>query len=235
MPTGAPIIALSDVQFAWSGGRDFGLTIDTFAVEARERVLLAGPSGSGKSTLLALLAGIIVPGSGAVQVAGVRLEQMSSPARDRFRAAHLGVIFQQFNLLPYLSVRDNVLLPLRLSAERRRRVSDPAGEADRLLRALGLDETGLGAQKAATLSTGQQQRVAAARALIGGPSLIVADEPTSALDRDRQDDFLRLLFAEAEQHGTTIIMVSHDESLAAHFTRMVRLPEIARFNRAEAG
>lgn len=234
MADSEPIIALSGVRFAWSGGRGFGLRVEALTVAPGERVLLVGPSGSGKSTLLALIAGIATPDEGSVSVAGARLDRMSGPARDRFRAAHLGVIFQQFNLLPYLSVSDNVLLPLRLSPERRRRVPDPAAEAARLLAALGLDEPGLARQSAATLSTGQQQRVAAARALIGSPSLIIADEPTSSLDADRQADFLRLLFAEADRAGTAIIMVSHDESLAPRFNRMVRLTDIATFGTAEA-
>lgn len=233
MHAAGPAIALSDVRFAWSGG-GFGLAVDTFTVEAGERVLLVGPSGSGKSTLLALLAGIAVPDSGSVSVAGAHFDRMSGPARDRFRAARLGVIFQQFNLLPYLSVRDNVLLPLRLSPERRRRVANPAAEADRLLETLGLGEPGLATQRAATLSTGQQQRVAAARALIGDPSLVIADEPTSALDRDRQDDFLRLLFTQSAQAGATVIMVSHDESLAPRFSRTVRLTDIADLQRPAA-
>ena len=234
MPASEPIIALSGVRFAWSGGRGFGLTIADFTMAAGERVLLAGPSGSGKSTLLALIAGIAVPDAGTITIAGGQFDRMSGPARDRFRAAHLGIIFQQLNLLPYLSVRDNVLLPLRLSPERRQRVTQPEAEADRLLQALGLNEPGMASQKAATLSTGQQQRVAAARALIGNPSLVIADEPTSALDRDRQHNFLDLRFAQAEQSGTTAIMVSHDESLASRFTRLVRLPDIAQIRQAAA-
>lgn len=229
-----PAIALAEVRFAWPGAGAFTLTVPRFEVEQGERVLLVGPSGSGKSTLLALLAGIAAPQAGTVSVAGARFDRMSGPARDHFRADRLGVIFQMFNLLPYLSVLDNVLLPLRLSPARRARVPDAAAEAARLLAAVNLNRPGLARQKAATLSTGQQQRVAAARALIGSPSLIIADEPTSALDRDRQAGFLHLLFAEADRSGTTVVMVSHDESLAPRFSRMVRLTDIAGVQAAEA-
>ena len=229
-----PIVELTDVHFAWRRGQGFGLSIGKFEVGAGERVLLVGPSGAGKSTLLALLAGVAVPDAGAVTVMSQRLDQMRGPARDRFRAAHLGVIFQQFNLLPYLSVRDNVLLPLRLSRTRRRQVAEPEAEADRLLQGLGMDEPGLPTQSASTLSTGQQQRVAAARALIGNPALIIADEPTSALDRARQADFLDLLFAQSGLAGSAVIMVSHDESLAPHFARTVDLADVAQQSAGKA-
>ncbi len=233
MNTPAPAIELAGIRFAWPGADAFTLEVPRFAVCQGERVLLVGPSGSGKSTLLALIAGIAAPQAGTVEVAGARFDQMSGPARDRFRADRLGVIFQMFNLLPYLSVQDNVLLPLRLSPARKARAGDPAAEAARLLAAVDLNQPGLARQKAATLSTGQQQRVAVARALIGNPSLIIADEPTSALDRDRQANFLRLLFAEADRSGTTIVMVSHDETLAPRFSRMVRLTDIAGVRNAE--
>jgi putative ABC transport system ATP-binding protein len=196
----------------------------------RERVLLIGPSGSGKSTFLSLLCGILTPQSGRIEVLGTDLAQLSASARDGYRAEHFGIIFQMFNLLPYGTVIDNVLLPLNFAPARRRRVlarGAPEQEAARLLKRLGLAPEVVRGRSAADLSVGQQQRVAAARALIGAPELLVADEPTSALDRDRQAAFLELLFAEIAEAGAALIMVSHDESLAPRFDRVLRLDKIA--------
>ncbi len=151
-------------------------------------------------------------------------------ARDRFRAEHFGIIFQMFNLLPYGSAVDNIILPLAFARMRRQRAmrdGDARVTALRLMQRLGLDDA-LARQEAAKLSVGQQQRVAAARALIGTPEIIVADEPTSSLDRDRQAAFLDVLFEQVAEAGATLIMVSHDESLAPRFDRVVRLGEMAR-------
>ena len=222
------IIKMSGVSFAWPGERSFRISIDAFSLEKGTRTLLLGPSGSGKSTLLSLLCGIAQPDHGVIELIGTDITQLSSAARDRFRAEHIGIIFQMFNLLPYGSAVDNVLLPLSFAAGRRARVrtsgSDRA-EAQRLLTALGIDGDLLKGS-AAQLSVGQQQRVAAARALIGAPEIIVADEPTSALDRDREDAFLKLLFAQAETAGSTLIMVSHDQTLADRFDQVLDLSDI---------
>jgi putative ABC transport system ATP-binding protein len=210
------------------------LTIESFALRARERILLIGPSGSGKSTFLALLCGVIAPQDGRIDILGTDITALSASARDGFRAEHFGIIFQMFNLLPYGSVVDNVLLPLSFASQRRERASaagPPAQEALRLLAKLGLDVQMVQGTSAADLSVGQQQRVAAARALIGAPELIVADEPTSALDREHQDAFLDLLFTQAGEAGSALIMVSHDISLAPRFDRVQRLDEIASVRR----
>jgi putative ABC transport system ATP-binding protein len=228
--TRAPAIALDDVRFVWPGPNGFVLEIPGFEVLRGEKVLLVGPSGSGKSTLLSLIAGVVVPDAGSVRVLGARLEGLSAPARDRFRAAHVGVIFQLFNLLPYLPVLDNVLLPLTFAPARRAKAGergDVRDEARRLLERLHL-EPALAGQLAATLSVGQQQRVAAARALIGRPEIVMADEPTSALDRDRQLAFLDLLMSELDASGGTLLMVSHDESLGPRFDRVLRLDDFLR-------
>jgi len=231
------IVKMSGVRFTWPGRRPFALAIDEFRLPARERVLLVGPSGSGKSTFLSLLAGIITPSAGRLEVLGTDLGKLSSAARDRFRAEHFGIIFQMFNLLPYGSVVDNVVLPLSFAARRRDRVRSAgtdASEARRLLASLGLEASELDGHCAANLSVGQQQRVAAARALIGRPEIIVADEPTSALDRNRQAAFLDLLFAEVAAAGATLIMVSHEEELGSRFDRVMRLDEIAVTSRGGA-
>jgi putative ABC transport system ATP-binding protein len=222
-----PAIRLREVAFRWKRDHRFALAVAAFDLARGERVLLTGPSGAGKSTLLGLVSGTLTAEAGEVSVLGHDLTAMSGPARDRFRAAHLGVIFQMFNLIPYLSISDNVLLPLGFSAERRlraeRRPGGARGEAKRLLEALGLDLDLLARNDAADLSVGQQQRVAAARALIGAPEIVIADEPTSALDRDRQEAFLALLFAEVERAGSSLLMVSHEERFAGRFDRRVAL------------
>jgi putative ABC transport system ATP-binding protein len=235
--TAPGIIEMSGVGFTWPGPRGFSLKVASFALAAHERVLLAGPSGSGKSTFLSLLTGIIVPSSGHLGVLGTDISKLTNTARDRFRAEHIGIIFQMFNLLPYGSVIDNVVLPLSFAAGRRKRTlarGTIENEARRLLSSLGLQPADYENVPASNLSVGQQQRVAAARALIGQPELIIADEPTSALDRNLQQAFLDLLFAEIEAAGTTLIMVSHDESLGRRFDRVVRLEEFAVTQRTGA-
>lgn len=225
-----PVIALDDVQFGY--GRRLVLDVPRLWIEQGSSVLLRGISGGGKSTLLGLLAGVLLPGKGSVEVAGQALQAMRGAARDRFRADHLGVIFQQFNLLPFLSVRDNIALGLRFSRLRSARISGSVdAEIVRLLRALQLDPA-LMQRRAGTLSVGQQQRVAAARALIGRPALLLADEPTSALDRDAATAFLQLMSAQCQAAGTTVLVVSHDDSLQPLFDRTIALSQI---NQAGAG
>ena len=231
------VVSMSGVRFRWRGPRAFSLAIESFALRAKERVLLVGPSGAGKSTFLSLLCGIVTPTAGRLEVLGTDMSKLSSSARDRFRAEHFGIIFQMFNLLPYGSVLDNVLLPLSFAPKRREhasRAGSAEGEAGRLLLSLGLDPKEVEGLSTASLSVGQQQRVAAARALIGAPELIVADEPTSALDRNRQQAFLDLLFADVAAAGASLIMVSHEEELGKRFDRVVRLDEIATAERSAA-
>ncbi len=231
------IVTFDGVEFTWPGPRRFTLSVDRFALERDEKMLLVGPSGSGKSTFLSLLAGIVAADKGRVRVLGTDLGALSGSARDRFRAEHFGIIFQQFNLLPYASVIDNVVLPLHFSVKRRARALAHGGiefEARRLLGRLGLDAAVIEDGRASNLSVGQQQRAAAARALIGAPELIVADEPTSSLDRNTQMAFLDLLFQDMEKQRTSLIMVSHDETLAPRFDRVVRLDAFARIERSVA-
>lgn len=226
----APVIALEDVHFGY--GMRLVLDIPRLWIEQGSSVLLRGISGGGKSTLLGLLAGVLLPGKGRVEVAGQALQDMGGAARDRFRADQLGVIFQQFNLLPFLSVRDNIALGLRFSRLRSARISGPLdAEIARLLQALQLNPE-LMQRPAGALSVGQQQRVAAARALIGRPALLLADEPTSALDREAATAFLKLMSAQCQAAGTTVLVVSHDDSLQPLFDRTISLSEI---NQAGAG
>lgn len=225
-PTTEPILSLSDVRFRWPDGAIL-LDINRFELAPGERVFLQGPSGSGKSTLLGLIAGIHLPETGHVRIHGQDLVGLRASARDRVRGSELGYVFQQFNLVPYLSVLENVLLPLTFSADRRARAEQhgvPKTQALELLRALGLDSE-LAIQAPGNLSVGQQQRVAVARALLGRPPLLICDEPTSALDADARDDFLDLLIRSVEASRAALIFVSHDPSLAGRFSRQLRLED----------
>ncbi len=224
----APIVRLSGLQFAWPGQPPL-LEINAFELGAGERLFLRGPSGSGKSTLLGLIAGVLQAQAGEVCVLDHDMTKLSGSRRDQVRADHLGVIFQLFNLVPYLSVVQNVVLPCRFSKRRSHEAKAAGGaevEAKRLLARLGLDDSDLLARTVTELSVGQQQRVAAARALIGNPSMIIADEPTSALDSDTRDRFIELLSDEAQKTGAALLFVSHDASLAPLFDRAVDLADI---------
>jgi putative ABC transport system ATP-binding protein len=217
-----PAIAITNLAFRWRPADAFCLEQVNATVHTGKSLFLHGPSGSGKSTLLNLIGGVLLPTHGSVSLLGQAQGELSASRRDAFRADHLGFIFQQFNLIPYLSVLDNVLLPCRFSALRASRVSEPEAEARRLLSALDLDPALL-SRPAAELSVGQQQRVAAARALIGQPEILIADEPTSALDAERQAAFVELLLSEARLAGSTVVFVSHDLRLAAHFDHSLAL------------
>lgn len=210
-----------EVRFGWPGQPEL-LHIVEFALAPGERVLLHGRSGSGKSTLLNLAAGVVLPQSGRIELAGTDLTTLSASARDRLRADHLGVVFQQFNLLPYLDVRSNVLLGCQFSARRRADAANRS-EADRLLAAFDLAPAQYAQRPVRALSVGQQQRVAAARALIGAPALVIADEPTSALDPQTRDQWLVHFLGEARRVGSAVLMVSHDPDVRVHFDRVMAL------------
>jgi len=234
MVSGMPpaIVELTETLYRWSPGETPCLDIPAFAMRAGERLFLYGPSGSGKSTLLGVLGGVLVPERGSVRVLGNELRGASAPARDRFRADHVGLIFQQFNLIPYLSALENVLLACRFSRRREERAAGEGGAraaAARLMHHLDL-EPALHSRLATRLSVGQQQRVAAARALIGRPELVIADEPTSALDAERQAIFLELLLRECTQAGSALLFVSHDRRLARAFDRETDISSITRSN-----
>ena len=226
-----PAIHLRDLSFTWPGQAHPALALNELKVDACEHLFVSGPSGSGKSTLLAAIGGIIAPQAGSVEVLGQALQGLPAAQRDRFRVDHIGFIFQQFNLLPYLSVTDNVLLPCQFSPYRKARALQQGGSlpeaAHALLAALDLAPA-LWTRPVTQLSIGQQQRVAAARALIGRPEIIVADEPTSALDSDRQQAFLDLLQRECGHGESALVFVSHDQRLAERFHRRIALEQINR-------
>ncbi len=222
-----PLLDIQALRFTWPRAATPTLDIERLQLAAGEALFLRGPSGCGKSTLLALAAGVLAAAPGMVRLQGQDWAALSPAARDKQRAAQVGYIFQQFNLLPYLSVLDNVLLPCSFSSVRRKQAGTPRAAAQALLRRMGLPKAIWG-RAAAQLSVGQQQRVAAARALIGAPQLVIADEPTSALDEALRESFMRLLLSECAASGAALLFVSHDARLSTHFARQLDLPAINR-------
>ena len=220
---GAFAVQIKRLEFSWTANTainftDNTLSIPDLTVKTGDKLFVEGQSGSGKSTLLNIIAGILCPQQGEVSILGTDLSPLSAIERDRFRANHMGVIFQQFNLLPYLTVRENIRLSRLFVTDKSRTLSD----LEPLLEALNLSSD-LIERKASQLSIGQQQRVGVARALYHRPPLIIADEPTSALDTRNRNEFIELLLEQAAAFGTTVLFVSHDQSLAQHFDRSVSM------------
>ena len=219
------IINNDSVRFYWSKKSNFKIFVPNLEIKKGEKVLLLGESGSGKTTLLSLMCGFLNPLSGNISINGNTINQLSSKTRDEYRADNIGIIFQQFNLLPYANVVDNVLLPLYFSKVRSNNVSNKKEKVIELFKQLRLPDD-IAQFRASSLSMGQQQRVAVARALIGNPSLIIADEPTSSLDADAQKIFLNLMFEQISENNSTLLMVSHDKSLSNQFDRLIDINEI---------
>ena len=235
------VVVLEGLSYRWPGSAQPVLENVCLTLQRGERLFIRGGSGAGKTTLISIIGGLLRPDSGRVELLGQNLGALSAGARDRFRADHVGFIFQMFNLVPYLSLTDNVLLACRFSTRRRQRAlhtrapaetgraATASGhhalveEARRLLERLQLPASVIARKRVTELSVGQQQRVAVARALIGRPELIIADEPTSALDAAARAGFLELLFEECEAAGASLLFVSHDEALAARFPSSLAL------------
>jgi putative ABC transport system ATP-binding protein len=214
------VVSIEDLSFHYDEGTKPVLQIPHWQVQRGERIFLHGPSGSGKSTLLNLLAGVLLPSSGSIEVLGKSLNRLSGRQRDKLRARHVGVVFQQFNLIPYLNAVENIKLAGYFAGTLH------GGETGtQLLNALGI-ASHLHSLPAGRLSIGQQQRVAIARALVNQPELLIVDEPTSALDNQNSEAFMTLLLDQVEQHDTALIFVSHDQSLASAFTRVEALDDI---------
>ncbi|WP_339900009.1 ATP-binding cassette domain-containing protein [uncultured Gilvimarinus sp.] len=189
-----------------------------------EKVFLAAPSGAGKSTLLSTLAGLLPVSSGELNVLGEPLQQRPIAQNAFWRARHLGIIFQELNLLDYLSCLDNILLAAHFARNRQTGLPEKAAQ---LMSQLNLP-TGLLHQPARLLSVGQRQRVAIARALINDPPLILADEPTSALDDNNSRDFITLLFEQVRERQCTLVFASHDRHLGAQFDQTLHLDELSQ-------
>lgn len=220
-------VDIESLRFAYRASKPV-LDIAALKVGRGERVFLHGPSGCGKTTLLGILAGVLRAGAGSVKILGQDMARLTGAKRDALRGAHIGYIFQMFNLIPYLNVLENIQLPCRVSAERARRLNGASldGEAHALAERLGIGA--IVHDNVVDLSVGQQQRVAAARALLGAPELIIADEPTSSLDEDHRESFLELLFEQCQAIGSTLIFVSHDRRMMTRFDRSLSLREINR-------
>lgn len=217
-------VSIRDLKFRYHDDGPLILDISSFDVQTGEKVFLLGPSGSGKSTFLEVVSGVLPAKAGKLEVCGHDLTKKSAHERDVLRGSHIGYIFQSFNLVPYLSVQENIELPLLLNQERARRLKkDRVTEMKRLA-----DHLEIGpylTRPVSQLSVGQQQRVAACRALLGSPELILADEPTSALDQEVREKFIRLLFECCDETKAAVLFVSHDRTLIPLFDREFALPK----------
>lgn len=218
----APAIEVNQMRFAYNKSVSPLLAIEKWQVAEGEHIFLSGPSGSGKSTLLNLLSGTLTPTSGEISLLGRPFSTLSNRQRDNFRAQHIGVVFQQFNLIPYLTVEQNI----RAAAYFARNTlgSDALSQKiQRLIEKLQLPNNVLSTQ-ADALSIGQQQRVAIARALVNAPQILIVDEPTSALDVAARDSFMSLLKEVAKD--STLLFVSHDPAMAAYFKTHIDIKEL---------
>ncbi|MDO3679060.1 ABC transporter ATP-binding protein [Paenibacillus ehimensis] len=207
------------------------LNIAHFAMQAGERVALVGPSGSGKSTLLQLIAGILRPTSGTIRLLDRQLERLSEAELDRFRAQHIGFVFQSFNLLPGFTALENVLAAMQFG-----KTVPPKAQKQRaseLLAQVGLEHRLH--HKPGQLSGGEQQRVSIARALANRPALVLADEPTASLDHANAEQVFSLLAEACEQNGTALLLCTHDPELAGRLDRVVSLRELSIFDTREVG
>lgn len=224
------VVNIQNITFQYPAGSgtapaDPVLAIPAWTLSAGERLFLHGPSGSGKSTFLNLLSGILTPDTGSIEILGERLDLMSSAQRDKWRAHHVGVVFQQFNLIAHLSPIQNIQLANYFARSAKKNGDNKLSNNEALLTALGIDPS-LHHKPAAALSLGQQQRVAIARAMINRPELLIVDEPTSSLDASNRDEFMDLLVKQVTSSNATLIFVSHDTSLTPYFTRIDALPAI---------
>jgi len=197
------------------------LSIPTLKISQGENVFVYGPSGCGKSTFLSLISGIIQPSSGELEIMGQDLAKLGSHKRDMFRTKNIGYIFQQFNLIPYLTIKENIILPTLLQ---KKLVS--VENFEYLISRLNLEA--ILDQMANRVSVGQAQRAATARALILRPPVVLADEPTSSLDEGNQERFMRLLFEVVDQENSTLIFVSHNKALAASFSHKIELSQYSQ-------
>jgi len=224
------IININSCIFKYPHAVKNTVNIENLTIKDGEHIFLKGKSGSGKSTLLNLLTGVIEPQSGSIKILDTDITTLSASQKDRFRGDNFGIIFQQLNLLPYLSVEENISLACGFSQKKSSNIKDIKKEIDFYLDSLKIPHA-MKTKKAISLSVGEQQRVAVARALIGKPKIIIADEPTSALDDEVKDEFMKLLFKQVDSQGSTLVFVSHDKSLSKYFESVYNFDDI---NRIEA-
>jgi len=219
------IINISSCTFRYPHAVKNTINIKKLIIKDGEHVFLRGKSGSGKSTFLNLLSGVIEPQGGSIEILGVDLTKLTASQKDRFRGDNFGIIFQQLNLLPYLSVEENISLACGFSKQKLSNIKDIKQEVNLLLDTLQIPHA-MKDKKAMSLSVGEQQRVAVARALLGTPKIIIADEPTSALDNDVKEKFMQLLFKQVDAQGSTLVFVSHDKELSSYFDNVYDFDEI---------
>tara|TARA_B110000967_G_C18775166_1_gene505199 strand:+ start:362 stop:1048 length:687 start_codon:yes stop_codon:yes gene_type:complete len=218
------LISVENLQYSLGNKNKFSLKIKEFILKKSDSFLIYGDSGSGKSTFLNLLSGTLNPQEGVVKILGKNISESSSGIKDKVRGDHFGIVFQTFNLLPYITVKNNILLGKAYS--NRKQLASNDDEVKILMDKLSLNYKELIDRKAYELSIGQQQRVAVARALIGKPEIIIADEPTSALDKDNHNEFINLLFQSLDENEQGLIMVSHDKKLSNKFKIVKNITEI---------
>jgi putative ABC transport system ATP-binding protein len=217
------VVKINELNFRYDVG-DFQITIDDFKVQANEKMAIVGPSGIGKTTLLNLLAGILTPGKGSIVVADYNIAELGHEDRQDYRALKMGLVFQEFELLEYLSVLDNILLPFRVSPvlilnneviDNAKKLCSEIGLGDKLNRYPG------------HLSQGERQRVAVCRALVTNPILLLCDEPTGNLDRVNRDHVIDMLFRYSETKAAPLIIVTHDQDLVGRFDMSFDMNEVA--------
>lgn len=229
-------IELNGMRFGYN--KNTLIDIDNWRVACGSQVFLYGASGSGKSTLLNLISGILTPQQGSIKLLNQPFSSLSSAKRDAFRAQHIGVVFQEFNLIPFLTIAENIELAAHFANNQGNQSKQTKHTKHRQAtkqRMLSIFErlqlhTTLLTQRADSLSVGQRQRVSIARALINQPEILIADEPTSALDTDNRDEFMQLLLETAshtqDKTPCTVLFVSHDKSLANHFNTLVNIEDL---------
>jgi len=222
------LISVDNLNYSLGNNTKFFLKINKFILKKSDSFLIYGDSGAGKSTFLNLLSGTLRPQEGAINILGKNIVDSSSAVKDKIRGDHFGIVFQTFNLLPYITVKNNILLGKAYS--NRKQLLSSNDEVKILMDKLSLNYKDFVDRKAYELSIGQQQRVAVARALIGKPEIIIADEPTSALDQDNQKEFINLLFKSLDENEQGLIMVSHDKKLSNKFKIVKNITEICEVN-----
>lgn len=222
------LISVENLNYSLGDNTKFSLKINKFILKKSDSFLIYGDSGLGKSTFLNLLSGTLRPQEGTINILGTNIVDSSSAVKDKIRGDHFGIVFQTFNLLPYITVKNNILLGKAYS--NRKQLLSSNDEVKILMDKLSLNYKDLVDRKAYELSIGQQQRVAVARALIGKPEIIIADEPTSALDQDNQKEFINLLFKSLDENEQGLIMVSHNKKLSKKFKIVKNITEICEVN-----
>ena len=222
----SPLVKIKNLKYSYSDNSVFEMSIKSFVLEKGERLLIYGESGLGKSTFLNLISGSIESQDGDIEIMGKNISNISNISKDKIRGDHFGIVFQTFNLLPYISVEKNILMGLVFSQRKKDKIKNIHEEIKILMKNLSLDYEELRNRNSYELSIGQQQRVAVARALIGNPEIILADEPTSALDLKNQNIFLDLLFKSINKEEQGLVMVSHNKNLSKNFTQVKNISDI---------